>query len=111
MELTFANSKLRKCCSCQALLERAYGRNARKIMQRLEELSAAHTLADISRLPPARCHPHKGNPPGRYTVDMTPQYRILFRVANVPIPRTPDGGIDMNAVTDIEIIDVRYDPH
>ena len=111
MEIHFANEKLRKRCSDPRQLEREYGQQARKIMQRLRDLAVAPALSDISRFPPTRCHPHKGNPPGRFTVDIGHPYRILFRVAHDPIPRTSDGGIDIGSVTAIEVIDVHYDPH
>ncbi len=39
-------------------------------------------------------------------VRLTGKMRLVFEVANVPIPRLPDGGLDLSAVTEIEIIEV-----
>lgn len=79
---------------------------AGKLLQRLMELSAADTLHDVSYLPPARCHELAGDRAGQLSVDLEHPYRLLFKVANTPIPRKADGGLDWSVVTEIEIIDI-----
>ena len=68
------------------------------------ELKAADTLADISRLPPARCHELTGNRAGQLSVDLEHPYRLLFIVANNPYPERISGGLDWEGATEIEII-------
>lgn len=70
------------------------------------ELAAAKTLADISRVPPARCHELTGNRKGQLSVDLEHPYRLLFIPAHNPIPELKDGGLDWACVTEIEIIDI-----
>ena len=79
---------------------------ARKLQQRLMELKAAYCLADISRVPPARCHPLSGNRDGQLSVDLEHPYRLLFIPANDPIPVTQDGGLNWAKVTEIEIVGI-----
>lgn len=74
------------------------------------ELKAAHTLDDISNVPPARCHELSGNFEGRFSVDINKNYRLIFIPANDPIPKKADGGLDKKRITEIEIISIE-DPH
>ncbi len=71
------------------------------------ELSAATTLSEISNLPPPRCHELKGNKQGQLSVDLDHPYRLLFIVADDPIPQAPDGGLKWDEVTEIEIVGIK----
>jgi len=75
-------------------------------MQRLQELEAADSLADISRVPPPRCHELIGDRAGQISVDLVQPQRLLFIPANDPVPRAEDGGLDWSKVTEIEIIEI-----
>jgi plasmid maintenance system killer protein len=70
------------------------------------ELNAADNLADISRLPPARCHELTGNRVGQLSVDLEHPYRLLFIVGNNPRPARQSGGLDWERVTEIEIVEI-----
>ena len=107
MDIIFKTSKLQKVCNNKASREREFGpERAKRLGRRLDDLSAADCLADISRLPPARCHELKGDRQGQISIDLDHPYRLLFIVANDPIPLKPDGGLDWNLVTAIKIIGV-----
>ncbi|MFG0249796.1 MAG: type II toxin-antitoxin system RelE/ParE family toxin [Phycisphaeraceae bacterium JB051] len=79
---------------------------ASKLKQRLMELSAAETLEQISRLPPARCHELKENYKGKLAVTLKEQYRLIFEVGNDPRPCLEDGGLDWEKVTEVVILEV-----
>jgi proteic killer suppression protein len=79
---------------------------ADRLQQRLMELNAAETLADVSHLPPPRCHELSGNRSGHFSVDLEQPYRLLFIPADDPIPLKEDGGIDLSQVREIEIIKI-----
>lgn len=83
---------------------------ATKLKQRLMELRAADSLAEISHLPPARCHEESQNRAGQFSVDLAHPMRLIFIPANDPVPRKADGGVDRSQVTEIEIIEI-VDPH
>ena len=74
------------------------------------ELRAAATLAQISRVPPPRCHEHTGNNKGKLTVDLVHPYRLFFKPNHDPVPTKPDGGLDWEKVTSIVVLGVE-DPH
>lgn len=70
------------------------------------ELKAADTLADISALPPARCHQLSGDRAGQFAVDVQHPFRLIFEPADDPVPRKEDGGIDLTRVRAIRILEV-----
>lgn len=111
MEIYFKTKRLAKICSKQKEAIRALGMTmAKKLQQRMVELNAADSLHDISRLPPARCHPLSGDRQNQFSVDLEHPFRLLFISTNEPLPRLPDGGLDLKKITEIEIIEI-CDPH
>ena len=87
-------------------MQKAYGPKMCELLRRrLMELQAASTLADISHLPPPRCH-ELVNRKGVLSVDLAYPYRLLFVPANDPVPCRGDGGIDHERVTEIEVMAV-----
>lgn len=70
------------------------------------ELRAADTLADISTLPPARCHQLSGDRAGQFAVDVQHPFRLIFEPAHDPVARKDDGGIDLTRVTAVRILEV-----
>ena len=108
MKIYFRTNKLQKTCSLDRYMVKEFGpKSARKLKQRMMELSAADTLSDISHLPPPRCHELTGRDAGTFSVDLEHPYRLLFIPANNPVPLRSDGGIDKTQVTEIEIIEMR----
>lgn len=109
MEIQFRETKFAKECNDQRLLLRKYGtKRARILMQRLTELSAANTLAELDPrfLPGPRCHELKGELAGQLSLDLDHPYRLLFRPAAQPPPHKADGGLDWTQVTAIVILGI-----
>jgi plasmid maintenance system killer protein len=107
MVIYFRNKKLQKICNnANEPTKRLGSKMARKLQQRLMELKSASCLADISRVPPQRCHQLSGDREGQLSVDLGHPYRLLFIPANEPSPVTPDGGLAWAQVTEIEIIEI-----
>ena len=105
MKIIFQTRKFEKAANSESLGNRHWGTaRAAKVRQRLVELAAANTLADMSTLPPPRCHQLTENLDERFTVDISPKERLIFEVADDPIPREPDGGIDLAQVTAIKVL-------
>lgn len=111
MLIYFRTKKLQKVCSEKRVMQKQLGEGmARRLQQRMAELKAAEVLADISHLPPPRCHELKNDRAGQFSVDLEHQYRLFFIPADEPVPYREDGGIDLVQVKEIEIIDID-DPH
>jgi proteic killer suppression protein len=113
MEIFFRDKKLAALVADEKKLKREFGRYARNVQLRLDLLRQARTLADVPHHPPPRRHWMKGSEK-TFAIDVkakSDKWRIEFDVANDPVPRKEDGGIDLSAVTAIEIvvISVHYD--
>jgi len=87
-------------------LRRKYGQLTAKIQQRMSELQAASSLSIIFQYPPAHCHELKGSDKGKFAVNVSGNYRLIFRPCDEPIPTKEDGGIDLTKVTEVCILEV-----
>ena len=106
MKIYFKTKKLEKQCSEMREMVKAFGRiMADKLSQRLVELHASENLADMFCLPSARCHELK-NRNGVFSVDLVQPYRLLFVPAHDPIPVRGDGGIKLDAIVEVEVINI-----
>ena len=107
MDIGFATTKLEKVLNSEALIRREYGDvNGHKIMLRMAVFAAAPSLDHVPKTKPERCHQLTGDRDEGFAVDIEHPFRLLFR-AQEPIPRKPDGGIDLTAVTRIVIIGIK----
>jgi plasmid maintenance system killer protein len=108
MEITFETERLAWLCNSQAALGRAYGAAcAKRLRQRLQELEAVESLADMVF---GRPHELKGNRTGQLSVDLVHPLRLIFRPTAQPAPTKTDGGLDRPKVRSVTIIEVT-DPH
>lgn len=108
MIITFKTAKLKKIFCSKKELERVYGSEiARRIMNRMVVLHKSHCLAEVPHVPPFRRHQLKGQYKGYFAVNLKHPLRLIFQPTNDPLPKLLDGGIDLNAVTEIEIISVK----
>lgn len=104
MELAFASSRLKKQLADQRQMERAFGHVMPALKRRLDLLRAAPTLAEVPHTPPARRHELTGDWRGHLAVDVSGNWRMVFRPDHDPVPRHADGGIDPAAITAVVIV-------
>ena len=110
MILSFKNNKLEKSLTTDKGLAKSYGKLAKKIKQRRTQLESADNLEVISKLPVLRLHQHTGKGEGTWSIDIQENWRILFEINQDPIPTLEDGGVDLKAITIINIESIE-DPH
>jgi plasmid maintenance system killer protein len=107
MKVSFKTKKLKKICDDEGKMVAVYGQNsAKKLGNRLNELEVANSLADVFKVPSARCHELSGNLKGVLSVDLAHPFRLLFKPDHEPVPTKPDGGLDRTQVTAVIIIEV-----
>lgn len=106
MKISYKSNKLERNLSFDKALLKNYGRIAKKLKQRKNELESWPTLHDISKLPALRLHPLQGNKEGIWSVDIHKNWRILFEIDEDPIPLLEDGGIDLTKVYSICIASI-----
>jgi plasmid maintenance system killer protein len=106
MQIVFKTNRLEKRLSSDREIVRTWGNdNGQKIKQRMAEFQAAKCLGDMYSLP-CRCHELHGDRDGQLSVDLKHPSRLVFELANNPIPRKVDGGIDPSRITAIRILEV-----
>jgi len=107
LDIAFRTRKLEKTFNSAGELQKAYGaRMAKAIMIRLAVLKAARTLDLVPTTPPDRRHQLRGDRDEQFAVDLVHPRRLVFEPNHDPLPRKDDGGIDVEQVTAITIIDV-----
>src|SRR5258708_27526813 len=103
IEIHWSDKKLEEACSTEKAGKRRWGANFRILQRRLESLEAAETLADMDGVP-GRCHGLRGDRSGQFAVTLWGAYRLTFEVADNPIPRLDDGGIDRRRGTENRVL-------
>ena len=88
-------------------LKKAYGaRNEKAIKLRIAVLRGLHKLSLVPTDPPERRHQLRGNRKEQFAVNLVHPYRLIFEANHDPVPRKDDGGIDIEKVTAITILEV-----
>jgi len=104
--INYKTRKLKQLLADPKKLNKQFGQLARKINQRIAQLSAVNNLAEMRTLPGARCHELSGDYQGCLAVDVSVNYRLIFAPDHDEEPRKPDGGLDWASVTIIEIQEI-----
>ncbi len=107
MEISFINKKMQKSCNVEREAIKKWGaKRGRLVMKRLLDLAAVDSLADVSKLPPVRCHELHGDRKGQFAVDLEHPYRLIFEPDEEPIPSTEEGGYDWERIKKIRVVEV-----
>jgi plasmid maintenance system killer protein len=78
----------------------------KQINHRIEQLISVESLAHFEKdYPGVRCHEYDGKYKGTFTIDISGNWRLHFRLTE-----SQEGCIDKNKVTSITIIEI-LDPH
>jgi len=67
-------------------------------------MKTSNTLAILMSLPYANCHPLTADRKGEWAVDISRNFRIIFEIADDPVPKKEDGSIDYSSIEEISII-------
>ena len=108
MDIAFRTRKLKKNFNEEAALRRAYGTQmAKAIVLRMAVLKAASNLAQVPTTKPDRRHQLSADREEEFAVDLVDPYRLIFEPNHEPLPRKDDGGIDLERVIAITILEVK----
>ena len=106
MQISFKKRRLQKTCESQQSLQKAHGVGcAKKISSRLADLEAVSTLDGMHHLP-GGCHELEADRDGELALRLPDGKRLIFRPVADPAPTKPDGGLDWNAVDEIEVLEI-----
>jgi plasmid maintenance system killer protein len=107
MQVSFVSAKLERVCSSDRDRQRKFGAvRAKKLQLRLGQMQAASSVAELMTLPGARCHQLVGDRAEQFSVDLDGPYRLIFEADVRPVPRRHDGGIDVEALDAVVVIDI-----
>ena len=107
MDISFRTRKLQKVFEKPGELKRSYGvRNESALKARLIVLYKAANLSRVPTIPPERRHQLKGKRKEQFAVDLVHPHRLIFEPDHEPVPLKNDGGIDLEQVTAITILEV-----
>lgn len=107
MEILFKSKGLAKAFSSQKALCRKYGaENGKVIMNRMAVLVAAPNLAKVSNLPPEKRHELEGDRKGTFAVWLKYPFRLVFEPYHNPLPKMPNGGLDLDRISSVMILSV-----
>lgn len=106
MHLEFKAEKLRKEFEDERALNRNRGAvQAKKIMIRMAQIEGAVSLEQL-RNQPGRFHALTEDKAGWLACDLDGPNRLIFEVANDPIPQLEAGGLDWAKVDQVRILGV-----
>lgn len=107
MEIFFVNHKLQRVLESDRELARRFGtRLGAVIGTRLNELRALPSLAAAVAVPHLRLHQLGGERDGQFALTLVEPYRLVLEIAQDPIPRLADGGVDLAAVTEVVVVEI-----
>ncbi|VAW19809.1 hypothetical protein MNBD_BACTEROID01-1159 [hydrothermal vent metagenome] len=106
MEISYKTRKLEKQLTDPKELARTFGQLARKVNQRVKELTDADTLAIMRTIVAARCHELTGDHKRELAVDVSGNYRLIFEPNHNITPKKDDGGLNWDEVTKIQINEI-----
>lgn len=106
MEISYKNRKLEKQLTDPREMAKSFGQLARKVNQRLKDLTDSDTLAIMRTISAARCHELTGDRKGELAVYVSGNYRMIFEPNHDPKPKKEDGGLNWEEVTKIQINEI-----
>ena len=106
MDVLFSTTKMAKTCNSSQERIREFGpERAKKVGLRLDQMRVAQSLQLFKTVHP-RCHSLTGNRDGQWSADLDGPYRLIFEVADDPIPLDANGNIDLAEVRKVRIIQI-----
>lgn len=107
VEIHFRTRRLSRTLSSERETQREYGEDMAAVIKlRLDLLSKAPSLTQVTTGRPERRHLLSGRRRGQYAIDLVHPYRLIFAPYHDPIPRLRDGGVDTDEVTAITVLEI-----
>ncbi len=106
MDIVFQTTKLAKSCNSDKDRVIEFGpERAKRLGRRLDQMRAASSL-QVFKAVHARCHPLIGDRAGQWSADLDHPYRLIFEIADEPIPEDEHGNIDLSKVRKVRVIEI-----
>lgn len=96
---------MQRTCSSEREAKRRWGENAPLLLERLMLLLAAERLSDLVGAP-GKLHPLTGNRSGQFALALRGPHRLIFEIADDPVPTSGNGGVNLAEVRSVRILEV-----
>ena len=104
MQITYASKTIQRLCEEAKYQSKQLGeKRAKRLKNRLAELRAVH---NVSQLQLGRPHALSADRAGQYSVDLDGPMRLLFEPTDQPPPTLPSGGIDLQQVSSVRLLEI-----
>lgn len=105
MEVGYEDPKFEALVSNERALRKKFGAGVIKsLARRHTSLRGAATLAELHRMP-GRTHPLRGDRAGTFAMELPGGFRLILR-PTPPVPTLKDGGIDLDRVTRVTLVEI-----
>lgn len=111
MNIRYKSNKLEKMLNTAVAIKKNFGTNAKRVAQRMDDITSSPNLEVLCSIPQANCHPLTGDRKNEWAVDISANHRLIFVIDHDPIPLTNEGSINRIEVTDVQIISAQEDYH
>ena len=105
IEVLFEDKKLERACATRRALSRRFGTLAQLVARRLTSLRVASCLADLRNVP-GRFEQLRADRKGQFSMRIDDQVRVVFEIADFPLPYLESGDLDLARVTSVRILEV-----
>ncbi len=106
MDVTFKNSKLRKCAEDESYSIKKLGKiRSELFIVRVGNLLAADTLEDVRYLP-GHYHELVGNRKGQWACNLDQPYRLIFEPHEKPVPEDENGRYRWLEIKGVEVMEI-----
>lgn len=106
MDILFKTNKMAKACNSSKERVKEFGpEQAKRLELRLDQMRSSISLQVLKTVHP-RCHQLTGDRASQWSADLDGPYRLIFEIADDPIPLNEDGTISLNDVRKVRIINV-----
>ena len=103
----FYDPKVQEVCEDEGLAIRKLGKEiANSLFLRLQQLASVKSLWEMRGLNSANCHELKADRAGQLAVYLKHPRRLIFEVADYPVPKLKDGGLDWKNIRSIRILEI-----
>jgi hypothetical protein len=102
MNIAYASKDIERKLTTDNGLIRAFGDNAIKILQRLEDIQSTQNLGKLKLTPIFKCRPF-AHETGEWVITISSVYTLVVDLDHNPIPRLYDGSVDYASINCIRI--------
>ncbi len=105
MEIFYKTKKLAKVLNSSKLIDKTYGKSAKKLKMRLDDMAMVNNLKELMALP-GRHHPLIGDRKGQFTCNLEHPFRLVYEPANEPLPTDENDALIYTEISIVEIVEV-----